>query len=424
MALANQPRKRLAALCGLYLIQGMPTGLISIGLAAHLAGEGLPVADVAQLLAVSWIPWGFKCVFGPLLDRFSGSSMGRRRPWMLAAQGGMVLMLIVMIAVPVLDERTTLLMVLIFCHNTFSSLQDVAVDALAVDLLESREHGRANGFMWSAKLGGIGLGGAGLGTVLAYSGLRTALSLLLVAVLFAMLLPLLLREREGERLFPWTRGTVSAHHPSETEGLRTVLAALVRTLQTKRAVIVGLLALFASLPTRMMITLGPIFAVQYIGWDDASFSQFTGGPALLAGVAGAVSGGWLTDRWGCRRVLAAATATIFVTFSAFAIGEPWWRSNGMLETFLLLAVFVDMTLRMGLFALFMKTARGRIAATQFAVFMALCNLCNVLGSFVIVPLDRFLDYSGIFVAGACFTGFTALLLWDLPERKIILAAHS
>lgn len=234
MALANQPRRRLAVLCGLYLIQGMPTGLISIGLAAYLAGKGLPVADVAQVLAVSWIPWGFKCLFGPLVDRFSGSSMGRRRPWMLAAQCGMALMLIVMIAVPALDERTTLLMVLIYCHNTFSSLQDVAVDALAVDLLESREHGRANGLMWSAKLSGIGLGGAGLGTVLA----------------------------------------------------------------------------------------------------------------------------------------------------------------------------------------------GRIAATQFALFMALSNLCNVLGSIVIVPLDRFLDYSGIFIAGACFTGFTALLLRDLPERTKILAAPS
>ena len=42
-----------------------------------------------------------------------------------------------------------------FVHNCFASLQDVATDALAVDLLEDDERGRVNGMMWASKLLGI-----------------------------------------------------------------------------------------------------------------------------------------------------------------------------------------------------------------------------------------------------------------------------
>ena len=44
---------------------------------------------------------------------------------------------------------------MIFLHNVFNSLQDVSVDALAVDLLPEDERGKANGLMFGSKyLGG------------------------------------------------------------------------------------------------------------------------------------------------------------------------------------------------------------------------------------------------------------------------------
>ena len=47
-------------------------------------------------------------------------------------------------------------------------MQDVAVDGLAIDLLDERERGRANGLMYASKYGGGAIGGAGMSAVLAW----------------------------------------------------------------------------------------------------------------------------------------------------------------------------------------------------------------------------------------------------------------
>ncbi|MDX1548263.1 MAG: MFS transporter, partial [Rhodothermales bacterium] len=199
MTLAENPRLRQFFLSALYLAQGVPTGFVAIALAAFLAQQGASVAEIAALLAVTWLPWGCKVLYGPVLDRYAGSAMGRRRPWMLVAQGGMALTLCAMLATPGLDETLWLLAAMMFVHNLFGALLDVATDAAAVDLLGVQERGRANGLMWTGKLAGLALGGAGLGTVLAYAGLRPALALMLAFLVLTMTLPLLVRERPGDR---------------------------------------------------------------------------------------------------------------------------------------------------------------------------------------------------------------------------------
>ncbi|MGI9174028.1 MAG: MFS transporter [Rhodothermales bacterium] len=176
MNLSDRPRLRLLTLCALYLVQGIPTGFVTITLAAFLAERGASAAQIATFVAVGWLPWGVKLFFGPLVDRFAHSAMGRRRPWILGAEAGMITVLATMIAVPDLADRLLVLTGLVFVGNLFNALQDVATDGMAVDLLRPEERGLANGAMWSAKILGIAIGGAGMSTVMASSGLRAALT--------------------------------------------------------------------------------------------------------------------------------------------------------------------------------------------------------------------------------------------------------
>ena len=60
-------------------------------LAAYLAERGFDAGAIGALAAAATLPWTFKWVWGPLIDRFSIPSMGRRRPWIILAQGGMIL---------------------------------------------------------------------------------------------------------------------------------------------------------------------------------------------------------------------------------------------------------------------------------------------------------------------------------------------
>ena len=82
---------RIGSFTLFYVAQGLPIGLISIALPAWLAEQAASISDIAYFVAISGLPWGFKLLAGPLMDRFSYLPMGRRRPWIIAAQGGLLL---------------------------------------------------------------------------------------------------------------------------------------------------------------------------------------------------------------------------------------------------------------------------------------------------------------------------------------------
>ena len=83
LALAERKTLRLFVLSTLYVAQGIPYGVVTVTLAGWLAGRGGTEAEVGKLISFSMLPWAFKWLWAPLVDRFSRSRMGRRRPWIL-----------------------------------------------------------------------------------------------------------------------------------------------------------------------------------------------------------------------------------------------------------------------------------------------------------------------------------------------------
>jgi len=266
---------RLGALCGLYVAQGIPFGFVTITLVAYLADRGVSTADIGAVVAMTSLPWTFKFLWGPVIDRFGFSSMGRRRPWILLAQSAMAATVGAMILIPDLANQVRTVVWLVCLTNVFASLQDVAVDALAVDLLPPRERGRANGLMYGCSYGGSAIGGAGLGWILDAAGLRAALLTQIGMILAIMLIPLCLRERRGERLFPWTAG--KARSMGEAERPRTVgalfrnLGKAFRSRASRLCVVLALVSKFAvAVSSTLIVTL----TIQDLGWEQKAFTDF------------------------------------------------------------------------------------------------------------------------------------------------------
>lgn len=421
MSLSTRPRLRLFVLSALYFAQGIPTGFVTITLAAFWASQDYSAAAVAALLVTSYLPWALKLLYGPLVDQYAASPMGRRRPWILGAQAGMIVPLGGMLLVPDVVHRPVVLAALLFVHNAFGSLQDVATDALAVDLLEPDERGRANGVMWGSKVLGIALGAAGLSTLMEQTSFGDAILVQMGILGLVMLLPLLMRERSGEQGLAAPRAVWIAwqQEAAKKPGLRHVVDELVEAFRPPSARVVGVLALVVALPTRMLVAIGPVFSVQAAGWTHLGYSQFTGGPALLMGAAGAVAGGWIADRIGRRRTLIAAEASLLGLIGAFALADSWWMTPGVVAVFIGLGTLLDMTLKATLAALFMDVTQEHVAATQFTAYMTLGNLCNVLGSGLIIPLDALMGFSGLFLsAAACSAGILAFLHWAPLQRAL------
>ena len=115
------------------------------------------------MLTLGTLPWSVKFLWGPVIDRFQFPDMGRRRPWILLAQSGMIVVLASMMLIPNPEENVLTMAWMFLVYNIFTSLQDVSTDALAVDVLQPHEMEKVNSYMFTAKsVGGI-IGGAGLG---------------------------------------------------------------------------------------------------------------------------------------------------------------------------------------------------------------------------------------------------------------------
>ncbi len=419
MSLSENRALRLITLCALYVSQGIPWGFVAITLVAWLANQGLSAADVASVTVLSGLPWTFKWVWGPLIDRFGLPAMGRRRPWILLAQGMMALTLLLLVAIPDLTQSVKLLAWMVFAHNVFNSLQDVAVDALAVDLLPEEERGRANGLMYGSKYLGGAIGGAGMATVMASFGLRAALLMQVSVLGLIFLLPLLLRERPGERLLPWSPGQTSPVTARErSDSVAAVFRSLLRAMSFRSSLLTAVLALTISTSAGLLGVVGVVFIIQDLGWSDTAFAQVSGGWGLAFGLAGSVLGGFVADRMGHRRTIAAGCIALAVVWVVFANAEALWPNRSFVTTIILLDALFTSLATVGFFALAMGVSWPKVAATQFTAYMALANMSAVSGGWLAGKLDGVLSIPTLYLLCAGLQLCVAALLLGIDAGQV------
>ncbi|XP_017367205.1 major facilitator superfamily domain-containing protein 3 isoform X1 [Cebus imitator] len=152
-------RGKLLPLAGLYLVQGLPYGLQSGLLPLLLRARGFSLTRVGLAKAL-YAPWLLKLAWAPLVD-----ARGSTRVWLTCSTAGLGLVCGLLAGLPppgagqagVPAAVAGLLLLL----NLGAAVQDVALDALAVQLLEPAELGPGNTVQVVAyKLGAALAGGA------------------------------------------------------------------------------------------------------------------------------------------------------------------------------------------------------------------------------------------------------------------------
>lgn len=151
---------RLMAFFFLYVTEGIPLGFTSTAMAVHLSKSGLSDLQVGIFTGWLYIPWSFKWLVGPVVDLVYSKRLGYRRTWILCTQIMMVGTLLSCIPIQMSSSNVQLLTAIIFIHNLFCATQDVAIDALACNVLKEDERGLGNGLMFAGQTLGIPLGGA------------------------------------------------------------------------------------------------------------------------------------------------------------------------------------------------------------------------------------------------------------------------
>ncbi|MDG2126033.1 MAG: MFS transporter, partial [Verrucomicrobiales bacterium] len=304
--------------------------------------------------------------------------------------------------------------------NLFVALQDVATDALAVDLLTPAERGRVNGFMYGSSYLGTSIAGAGLGLLMTRYGLAPALAVQVVAILLIMLVPLLVRERPSDVRF---LGTADAIDPDTlpqipfTQSLARFTTDLVTAFREKSAWLAALFAALLKIPIGIISVMLVVLTIQRLGWTKEEY-DIVMSVTNWFGLGGALVGGFLADRFGVRRIAATASLTTAAVWLAFGLLSSLWTSKIVFQIFLCTHELLVSILAVSCFAMFMGIAAKKVAATQFSTYMAVFNLSQSFGSKAAGWLDTLVPAATVFILLAVFqAAITPILIGIRPHQK-------
>jgi len=409
---------RVLTLCALYVAQGIPWGFITVTFVTYLAAEGFAAKDLAMLLTLGTLPWSVKFLWGPVIDRYQYRPMGRRRPWILIAQTGMILLLTLMVFFINVEKDVTTIAYMFLVYNIFTSLQDVSTDALAVDILKPQELEKVNGYMFTAKtLGGM-IGGAGLGTIISYTGIRGALIVQIPILLVIMMVPLYMKERPGEKLYPWSEDSNLAfeHTISSNQNFKEIIGKVKTAFSLKSTQLGILLSLCVSL-SHFLIPLLPLLFLRELDWSQERFNATKGGLVLIITMFGYLAGGYLGKKFGGKSVIIYSTTIGALVTAFWGLTESWWGSEFYLVFIWSLAEFMMAIVSISIYSLMMRITWSEVGGTQFTGYMAMMNLSAIIGYQIAAPLSERFDYPTLFLIAAVFeTLIIATALFIDPDE--------
>jgi len=376
--------RKLAILAVLYFVQGLPYGFQLIALPVYLREAGVSLAGIGMATALS-LPWSFKFVWGPLVDGYGSARLGRRRSWILPLQAGLLLCVLGAAFVPP-SRGVMALLGMVLLMNLFASTMDVAVDGLAVDLLERSELGYGN----IAQVVGYKLGILTGGGILVWAsewigwrGLFLAMTALVgLALLFTMAF------QEGSST---EQGGGSEPRPR----LREVFSRLKRVLLLPGAGWVLLFIATYKLGESMADAMFKPFLVD-AGFSRGEIGLWVGIWGTVFSLVGSFLGGMAASRLGILRALAGAAV-----LRALAVGGELWLSLVEATPERVIGVTCAEQLFGGavttaLFAFMMSKVDRRIGATHYTLLATV----EVSGKLVAYQISGFLaeavGYSTLF----------------------------
>ena len=423
-ALSTSAPLRYVSFAALYLAQGIPQGLLLLTIPAWLTANGQDATTVGGFVGIMVLPWTFKIVVGPLMDRYSYLPMGRRRPWLLGAQA---LLLVGTASLALIRDplhHLPLLIVAGFLVSCSGAVQDVATDGLAVDVTPQDQQARANGLMWGSKV--LGLSGTlavGTWAINAYGFAAAVLGLSAVLGMI-MVVPSCVRERPQEKLFPWTTGCAAPEALMLKAGTWSeVILTLKRGFLLRNSVLGAFcLALFGFVGGGKDACL-PLFTIGELGWANGTYANLVAGANLGSALAAMVLAGWLADRVGKVRIISIYLVLAAAVWACLAFSVDRWPHPRFVPAVIITLQTVETFCIVAVFATAMHLCWQRVAATQFTLYMVCYNVGYTVAGASLGFLTGLFGWQWLFVLFGSVVLVVGVLLLFLRLRAHTAALH-
>jgi MFS transporter, PAT family, beta-lactamase induction signal transducer AmpG len=383
---------RLSWIAALAVASGLPYFFFNETVPVWLAQRGASLADIGLATGAS-LPWVFKFLWAPLVDRF-----GSLRAWI---RGCLLLLAATTAVLPGIDPvgQRIALAALLLLYVTLSATQDVAIDAYTIETTRGQELGVANSVRIAAYRGASFISSALLVWVAAREGWPTAFR---VGVVLLALLAV------GSLFLPQTRSDAT-HAGSLAEPIEVLL-------QRPGIWAILLFTLLFKLDISAMEPMTKPFWVAR-GFSLDQIAALTTG-RLIATLAGATLGGILATRLGLFTALWSLGLVQLLSSLGYA-AAAWAPPDKTLIT--LAALFENFAAGLGtaaFLAFLMSVCERRYAATQFALLTAVFALSRWSAGLVSGILAERLGFAHYFFLTFLF-GLPAYAL--LPQIRRLSA---
>lgn len=391
-------RFRLTMFGLLYFVQGAALAYFRNFQKPYLDGLGIDADAIGLLTSVLLLPFVLKIFIGMLSDRVPVPGMGHRKPYMLL---GLLLAALAFGGAAFVSPGANFpLFSAVIVLGSFSvALFDSTTDGLAVDTTLRPEQGIVQGTMVGGRAAGFIVLSLVFGALVQGAGYRVVFLIIAAGMLIPLIWVMRIREPAGRaetHRFEW---------------------AAFRALGRPRFLLFAAYAVAYSVVSYGVDGLVTFYMSEVFNAPETLIGTY-GALRWVGAAVGALAGGLLLDRIGRRTGAFGAVAAISLgaaligaaggTSALLALGVLWGAAWGFQET-----VFV---------ALAMDLADTRIAATMFAIMMAVSNLGTAVGEGVATGLTDDIGFAAVFWLLAGLNVVTLPMLWALFRAAPEIAA--
>lgn len=387
---------RLLTVLLLSFSSGLPLALTSSTLQAWFTQSGVSLITIG-ILSLIGVPYVWKFLWSPFIDRFAPPWWGRRRGWISIAQIGLCIALFVLANLsPTLNP---LLMGCIALGIAFlSATQDIAIDAYRVDILLPHERGLGAAYtIFAARMAMLISGGLAL-IIADHIGWRLTYEMMAVLIGLAIIV------------------TYLGPEPPSVKAPATFSAAVINPFKDllKRDSI-GLILLFVvfyKIGDALALSLMSNFLLHGLGFSLTDVGVAFKTVGLFATILGAFAGGLWLKRLNLYQALiwfGLAQAFSNLTFMLLAyVGKSYL----VMASSIFIESFCSGLSTAALLAFLMSLCNRHYSATQYALLSALFSIGRVfLGPVAAVMVEHLgwiIFYFCSFLC--CFPGIILLSL--------------
>lgn len=389
----------------LYVFQYIPVSFFYQALPVFLRQQGVALKAIG-LLPLASLPWMLKFIWSPIIDRYRFSQKQHYRPWIILCQSLLALTLVVA-ALLNIRENPIAMIVSLFVVGFFAATQDIATDALAVNLLSTKERGVGNSVQVAGSyLGGI-IGGGGMLILLDRLGWRNSLLLMAGFIVLASI-PIWLHQEQ-------TKSPLDTDLPS----FKTIIQFCRRPrIWTWLVVLV-----VYTLGTRMASFMFQPLLVDR-GFSLADIGLLTGVIGFSGSMLGAPIAGWLITPLGRKKLL-----IIIGIFQAVAIATYLFPAFKIIDrpVLYLACISVQTSLAMAYtteYTVMMDKSNPQTAGTDFTLQASFLSFSSIISGGIAGFLADALGYVALFVISSVLTLISVLFIIKTFESKPLIEAET